>query len=424
MRILLLNNMDVGGGGIRAGYRLHEGLRRIGVEATMLVQTKLTTNTSVVRAPGRLNEVRTLFYSYMDALPMMLYRDAWWWKDTLDFRFTPGWVTNNTAALVNGRSADLVNMHMGYRGFVGVKTLAKFKCPVVWTMHDAEAFTGGCHYPANCRRYEERCGKCPQLGSSTEYDVSRWVWKRKRRHWKALNLTFVSPSRWLAEVARESSLLRSFRIEVIPNGLDTQAYRPYDKDFARDWLGVPRNKKIILAGASEGLRHSRKGFVYLVDALKRLASNGSESNAELLIFGQLEPHDPPQFRLRTTYVGQLHDDVAIALVYSAADVFVAPSIQDNLPNTILESMSCGTPCVAFRIGGMPDMIEHERTGYLAEPFDSQDLCRGIQWVLDNEERWRLLSRNGRERVESEFTLEIAARRYQDLFKDVLTPSRA
>jgi glycosyltransferase involved in cell wall biosynthesis len=420
MKILLVNNMDTGGGSARAGYRLLVGLRAIGVDARMLVQSKLSTDPSVVPVPGRLSELQTLICSYLDAAPMLLYPRARWWKDTLDFRFTPAWAPNNTSALVNRKGCDVVNLHMVNRGFMGVRSLAKLNRPVVWTLHDATPFTGGCQYPSNCDRYKELCGKCPQLRSGREHDLSRWVWRQKKRHWKDLSLTFVTPSHWLADVARTSSIGGELRVEVIPNGLDAGIYKPLDKIFARNALNLSHDKKIILAGASQGLRHSRKGFSYLLSATRKLAANGWHSRTQVVVFGQLKPSVPSEFGLKTTYVGPVSDDTTLALLYSAADIFVAPSTEDNLPNTIIESMACGTPCVAFRIGGMPDMIQHQVNGFLAIPFESDDLARGMAWVLEDKQRWRALSAAARNGVLEEFTMERSASRYRDLFSEIIT----
>jgi glycosyltransferase involved in cell wall biosynthesis len=299
-----------------------------------------------------------------------------------------------------------------------VETLRRFGRPIVWTLHDSWAFTGGCHVPNDCVRYRESCGRCPVLGSTREADLSRRVWARKRRAWSDLDLTLVAPSRWLADCARSSSLFRDARIEVIPNGLDLKRYKPVDRRFARDVLGLPQDRKLIVFGAKSGSEDRNKGLHLLASALRILKDAGRDHGTELVVFGSTASTTLARAGLKASYQGFLHDEVSLALLYAAADVFVAPSIQENLPYTVMEAMACGTPCVAFRQGGVPDLIEHERTGYLARPFEPEDLAHGIAWVLEDGDRWRALSSRAREKVEQEFELGLVARRYVDLYRDV------
>ena len=279
-------------------------------------------------------------------------------------------------------------------------------------------FTGGCHYPLSCNRYLKSCGLCPQLDSKTQWDLSRWTWKRKKKYWQRSDLVIVTPSRWLAQCAKSSSLLRNCRVEVIPNGLDTNVFKPIDQSVARAILNLPTDKRIILAGSVNAVEHPRKGFQYVLAALKDLASNSWKDKVELAVFGATGAEQSTDTGLTTRYLGYYKDEVSLALIYSAADVFVAPSVQENLANTVMESMACGTPCVAFNIGGMPDMIEHKRTGYLARPCDADDLSQGIAWLLSDEVRLNAVSLRAREKVMREYTLRNQAQRYIDLFREL------
>ncbi|MEW6496178.1 MAG: glycosyltransferase, partial [Cyanobacteriota bacterium] len=267
-------------------------------------------------------------------------------------------------------------------------------------------------------RYNNSCGACPQLGSQKNEDLSRWVWQRKAKAWKNLNLTIVTPSHWLAKCASSSSLFQNLRIEVIPNGLDTQQYKPIPRQVARKILNLPQDKLLILFGAMYPNSDRRKGFHFLQQALQRLGATAWQNQAELVIFGASRPKEPIGLGLNAHYLGKLSDDISLAVVYAAADVFVAPSLEDNLPNTVMEAIACGTPSVAFNIGGMPDMIEHQHNGYLAKPFESEDLARGIVWVLENKERYQKLCDRARQKAEQEFTLEIQALRYKTLYSEI------
>jgi glycosyltransferase involved in cell wall biosynthesis len=316
----------------------------------------------------------------------------------------------------------VINLHWINAGYLQVETIAKFNKPLVWTLHDMWAFTGGCHYSQDCDRYTASCGACPQLHSSKDWDLSRWVWQRKAKAWRNLNLTIVTPSSWLAKCARSSSLFQEQRVEVIPYGLDTEKYKPLNRQVARELLNLPQDKQLVLFGALSATGDQRKGFHLLQPALQDLSKSGWQDRLELVIFGSSEPANPPELGFKAHYLGTLNDDISLALVYSAADVFVAPSVQDNLANTVLEAIACGTPCVAFNIGGMPDMIEHQKNGYLAQAYKTEDLAQGIAWVLENNERHGKLGARAREKAQQEFTLEIQARRYLSLFTEILASS--
>jgi glycosyltransferase involved in cell wall biosynthesis len=206
---------------------------------------------------------------------------------------------------------------------------------------------------------------------------------------------------------------------VIPNGLDTERYKPVNRNTARELLNLPQDRQLVLFGAINATSAHRKGFHLLQPALQSLCKSSWHDKIELVVFGSSQPVAHTDFGFETHYLGKLSDDISMALVYAAADVFLAPSIQDNLPNTVMEALACGTPCVAFKIGGMPEMIEHHKNGYLAQPFEVEDLAQGIAWVLENEERHHKLGDRAREKVKQEFTLEIPARRYASLFKEIL-----
>ena len=281
------------------------------------------------------------------------------------------------------------------------------------------SFTGGCHYNEDCDKYTANCGACPILGSTKEADLSRQIWQRKHKSWQDLNLTIVTPSRWLGDCAKASSLFGDRRVEVIPYGLDLKTYRPIDRATARNLLKLPQDKQLVLFLSLNATSDRRKGFQLLQPALQQLSQSGWQDKLELMVVGASQPENPPELGFKAHYLGIMRDDLSLALAYSAADVFVAPSIQDNLPNTVLEAIACGTPCVAFKIGGMPDMVEHQANGYLASPFETEDLARGIGWVLEDGDRLQNLSTFAREKAEREFALEIQARRYQTLYQEIL-----
>lgn len=257
------------------------------------------------------------------------------------------------------------------------------------------------------------------MHSKKENDLSKKLWARKFRAWKDVDMTIVAISHWLAECARSSSLFKNRRIEVIHNGLDEKLFKPMPKKVVREILGLPLNKKIILFGALGAVADKRKGYAYLKPALEELASGGRAEDTELVVFGSSEPEDPPRFAVRANYMGTLHDDLTLSMVYAGADVTVVPSTEEAFGKTAMESLACGTPVVSFDTTGLKDIVEHKENGYRAKCFEAGDLACGIAWVLEDEGRRQALSRRAREKVEEEFTLEIQARKYMDLYREVL-----
>ncbi|MGL6338393.1 MAG: glycosyltransferase, partial [Waterburya sp.] len=246
----------------------------------------------------------------------------------------------------------------------------------------------------------------------------RWNWQRKAKAWQNLNMTIVTPSNWLAKCAQSSSLFKNLPIKVIGYGINPQIYQPHPTQLARKILNLPQDKKIILFGALNSTQDQRKGFPLLLSALKNLQHLESSEQIELVIFGASAPVNPIDFGFKTHYIGKFNDDISLSLLYAAADVFVAPSLQDNLPNTVLESIFCGIPCVAFNIGGMPDMIEHQKNGYLAQAFSPEDLAQGIHWVLGDANRYQQLADNSRAKAIAEFNLEQQTQQYLRVFNDL------
>ena len=412
MNPVILSTFDINGGAARAAFRLHQGLRGINVNSQMVVQYKSSNEESIIGANNKLEKWFNQMRPTLNNLPLKYY------PRRNDEVFSGQWFPETVNQKLKSISADLINIHW-VGGYLQIETITKFKQPLVWTFHDMWAFTGGCHYTFECDRYKKSCGSCPQLNSSQERDISRWVWKRKAKAWQKLNLTVVTPSVWLAKCVRQSSLFQDYRVEVIPNGIDLQRYKPVDRNFARQWLNLPQDKQLILFGAAF-TNQKRKGIQLLYCALENLQQAGYCDQVELVVFGSSQPENLHNLGFKYHYLGSLHDDISLGLLYAAVDVFVAPSLQDNLPNTVIEALACGTPCVAFNIGGMPDSIEHQRNGYLAQPFDVDNLAAGIVWVLSasNERTLNLRSRS-RSKVEQEFSLQLQAQRYSRLFTELI-----
>jgi glycosyltransferase involved in cell wall biosynthesis len=413
MKAILLNTYDNQGGAAIATYRLHKGLRNSGVDSLLLVQTKRSDDFTVVGSQTKLEKLLSKVRPYLDALITKLYRHK---KREL---FSTALVPDSLADRIAKLHPEIIHLFWVAGGFFKVETLSQLQAPIVWTLHDMWPLTGGCHYDDECGKFREACGNCPVLQSKSVKDLSHYVLKRKIVSWDDLPIVVVATSHWLAEMARASAVFKNKRIEVIPNGIDTERYKPIDKAVSRQAWGLPQDKHLILFSAFSATSDPRKGNQFLVPALKAIADEGWRQSTELVIIGASAPQHPVDLGMKVHYIGNLGDEISQVLLYSSVDVTVAPSMQENLSNTVMESLSCGTPVVAFNIGGMPDLIGHKETGYLATPFKVEDLASGIKWILEDKGRHQLLSQAARNSVLEKYALEKVANQYIDLYMDLL-----
>lgn len=418
LNVLHLSTADIQGGAARAAYRLHQGLVKQGVNSAMLVQEKTSTDARVFAPNKRSQQILTSTRVIWDTLPLKFYPGF-----QQDGAFYPQWLPERVAGQISKLQPDILNLHWLSGGFIRLESLAKFQQPMVWTLHDMWAFTGGCHYSGNCQRYQQTCGHCPQLGSTQTQDLSHWVWQRKKKAWQGLNLTIVCPTQWLADAARSSALFAQTRIEVIANGLDLETYRPIDSGLARQLLKLPADRPLVMFGALQATSDPRKGFDLLQTALLHLRASVSQStplaDLEIVVFGATQPADPPNLGFPVHYLGQLQDELTLALVYSAADLMVVPSRQENLAQTACEALACGTPVVTFGQTGLADVVDHQRNGYLAQLGDAQSLAAGIAWVLAEPERLAQLSGQARQSAEQRLGLVQMVQAYQILYGNIL-----
>jgi glycosyltransferase involved in cell wall biosynthesis len=414
MKTLFLSASDVVGGAARATYWLARGLRELGEDVSMGVQRQsgdFSWTWTVQR--GKLGSIVDSFRTSIDALPLRTYSERQRVQWSLNLLPNP----KLTAAILQ-RQPDIVNLHWVGGGFLPIAALQKISSPVVWSLYDMWPFSGGCHYDDSCGRHIEACGSCPQLRSAGS-DISNYVWRRKKHFWQGLPITVVAPSRWLAQEARRSSLFKDSRVVVIPHGTALDVFKPISKGLARELVGLPKDRRIVLFGAMGGTQDKRKGYQYLEPALKHLSAQGNHSDISLAIFGASAPTEIPDLGFPVHYLGRLHDDVSLAVLYAAADVTVTPSMQEAFGMTASESLACGTPVVAFGATGPLDVIDHKINGYLARPFEAKDLAEGIAWVLDNASI-RSLGAAGRQKCEQQFDLQNVSRQYRALYQELLT----
>ncbi|WP_298723310.1 glycosyltransferase family 4 protein [uncultured Ferrovibrio sp.] len=378
IRVLHISPADGDGGAMVGAYKLHKAVQAAGVDSQMLVLRKYTDDPTVIPRSGSPRSILEIMRDPLDRIPLKIY--DWsphnWWS--------VGWLPFNIREAVDRLKPDIVQFHWAGRGAVPIKTISQLRdYPIVWTLRDMWPLTGGCHYAGDCNKYMRSCGACPQLGSKSNFDISRWQWKRKYRAWHGTPITYIALSNWIAECARQSPLTFDNEITVIPNGVDVDRFRPVDKITARRIWGLPLDKKIILFGAVN-VHDPRKGFSYLSKAIHLLNEQGWGDKVQLVAFGN--PLGSTQFDFPVRYVGRLHDDLSLALLYACADVMAAPSVYENAAKTVLEAMACGVPVAAFANTGQVDLIDHKLNGYLAQNLSAEDLALGIAWCLAEENR--------------------------------------
>ena len=404
---------DVTGGAARCAFRLHEGLRRLGHRSNMVVRRRRSSDADVLayRPPGGMaprlarraatKRIDRALRPYRSTMP----------EETEAFSDDRAPFGADPVRMAEG--SDIVNLHW-VSGFLALReNLARLTSvlPVVWTLHDMNLFTGGCHYDRGCDAWKSVCGACPQLGSSVRHDLSEEIWRRKKSALDKVehrSLHIVSPSRWLAEQVRESSLVGDrFPVTVIPYGLDTEVLRPRGREVARAALGLPSTGTILLFVA-QTVTNPRKGFELLAAAAEALPIE----DLTLLSIGAGRPEVPSSSR--HIHLGHTSDERLLSVVYSAADAFVIPTRQDNLPATVLESLACGTPVAGFDVGGVPEMVRPGVTGELAPAEDVEGLTAAILRVVDPQANHRL-AEGARRTAEEEFNPRLQAERYESLY---------
>jgi glycosyltransferase involved in cell wall biosynthesis len=422
MKVVHLNTYDISGGAARSAYRLHMALSRAGCDSTMFVSQSSSDDPTVVQSrPPRQNFLSRLHnHVRYRRIDRDFARYGISRPDGYE-RFSDDRSPHGTDLVNQLPISDVINLHW-IAGFVDYRTFFTAiprVTPIVWTMHDMNAFTGGCHYSMGCSQYIKQCGACPQLGSSSPKDLAYQVWRRKRKTFAriaAKRLHLVSPSRWLAREVKESFLGRAFNVSVIPYGVDVDAFAPRDRQTARSFLGIPQQARVVLF-LSDALNNARKGYPLLAQALA-----GLNNVAEIFLLSLGRGQPAVDTKTPQLHFGYVDNDRVLSFIYSAADVYVIPSLQDNLPNTVLEAMACGTPVIGFDVGGIPDMVRPGSTGLLARRADVNSLRDSISELLQDATRRATMAANCRRIAINEYALEVQARRYTDLYESIVEES--
>lgn len=424
MKIVILSSKDIEGGAARATYRLHLGMQRIRQDSTMVVRRKASEDAAVIatdeaflQEPVMRNSLEAIQSIFIDRV-----RSESW--NTLFSLPYPGIDVSRLPPILE---ADVLHLHWVsmFQSIPTIQALAALQKPMVWTLHDCSAFTGGCHYPAGCDRaqihHANPCHACPQL-TYNPFDLPARILQDKLDAWANIPITVVTPSQWLADCARQSWLFQDKRVEVIPYGLETDIFRPIPKIEAKQTLGLPEGAIAILLGANDG-NEQRKGFSYLFAALQRCLENEAfrglvdTGRITLLSFGEPSA-DLDALPVPIRSFGQVASDQRLCQIYSAADLFVLPSLEDNLPNTMLEAMSCGTPVLGFAAGGIPDAVIPGKTGELVPTGDVDALAAALLDLAFATDKRHILGQTARHHAETHYPLTLQADRYRALYEEL------
>jgi len=387
MNILHFSTEDINGGAAKASHRLHQALIKASCKSKLAVGRKTSEDPDVYLLPPK-SKLQSTTHKLKNKFDILIGR-----KPRTAYAFN-----HNEPACIKDQQffdfpqPDIINLHW-ITGLLTTKLIDQlyrhYKTPLVWTMMDQEAVTGGCHYSFGCQRYTEKCGNCPLLTPNSSEDISRITWENKKNDLGKLPITFISPTAQVTKWIQSSSLFGQFPMQEIPLAIDTDIFRPYDKQLARDHFKISHDKKVLLFGAGR-LTDIRKGMSYLIESLNKLASIINRNNKlqpdqiQLLVAGQKIPKELHLNPFAVNHVGYIKTDIELSRAYQASDIFVCPSVEDAGPMMIPEAMLCGTPVAAFNTGGAPDLITSMETGYLAAYKDTADLANGIYSLLASE----------------------------------------
>ena len=416
MKILHLNTYKDNGGAGKAAGRLDSALRQQGIDSELWVNFSFSQDRNIKTfSSGIFRRGYTAAGIIMERMMARLYLNPL--KTPFSFPLLGTDISNHPAVI----EADILHLHWLNHGFLPPAELAKLSKlnkPIVWTFHDSNAFTGGCHVRYSCDHFENECGNCPLLKNSNPNDWSHRIWKRKEKAYADLNFEIVAPSKWMAASVGRSKLLHNRKIHVVPNTLNSEVFKPLPKAGAKKVFGIEENKFVMLSGFMPSRNDLHKGTSYLLEALEAVLKQIPKDQIELLVFGNRDEKNLPSFPVKVTFLGRIDKEERLAICYNAADVFLAPSLEDNLPYTVMESLACGTPVVAFTTGGIPDMVCHQVNGYLAEYCSSEDFAAGISWVYNHPDKERL-NTNARNTVEERFSETVVAAQHIELYNLLL-----
>ena len=419
MKIAILNTSDTDGGAAIACMRLALALYEQKAEVQVIVKKQQSNQPFVINANTDFQKGIAFFNEWYERLRFVLEESS----KSVRFAFSLANTGQDITRLKAIQEADIIHLHWINKGFLSLKNLeqlTKLGKPIVWTLHDQWAFTGGCHYTKNCMNYQTGCGNCWYLKKPHQHDISSKIWQKKQAVYAKLQPTIITCSQWLQQEAKQSTLLKPFEALAIPNPIDSKIYKKSDKKAVRQKLNLPFDKKLILFLAGN-VHTPRKGFQFLIAAFKQLKAQYPDffNTIELVLVGKSQPEIIEQLNFPIHRIGLVSEQAKIVDLYNANDVFVIPSMEDNLPNTVMESLSCGTPVLGFETGGIPEMVTHKYNGYIVPQKDVEGLVKGLIWILENENRYQQLSKNAIEKVKNHYAYKAVAQRHLKLYNHLI-----
>lgn len=413
MRVLLINTSERVGGAAIAANRLMEALKKNGVKAKMLVRDKQTDRLTVISIGNHwIQPVKFIWERLCIFVANKFSRKNLFLVDIAN-------AGTDVTLLPEFQRADVIHLHWVNQGFLSLANINKiFQAgkPVVITMHDQWYFTGVCHYSGACEKFCNLCEDCELMNGNMLGDLAKQTFLKKQKIYSNVHLTFVGCSQWMAHLAEKSKLTQGHKVVSIPNAIDTTVFCPQDKIQARQKAGLPTDKRLLLFGCQR-ITDERKGFKLLIEALQLIKQRHADlaRGIELVVVGGAAESIRHQVPFDIIPVRYVSDPMKMVQLYNAVDIYVTPSLQDNLPNTIMESMACGTPCVGFCVGGIPEMIDHKENGYVAQYKDAQDFANGILWTLSADHE--SLKRRARNKVMVTYSENAVARKYIDVYEN-------
>jgi len=407
MKISHINFSDNIGGASKAAMRICDAVNLVSnIEAELIVANKSLDRSNIIEV----NSKKGLFYSSavrkLESIATKIFFSS---NQSTSFSFHP----SNSAKRINALNSDIIHLHWINGGMLSIADIAKINKPKIWTLHDMWPFCATEHYAKNDNWQKGYANQ--KNNRSVEYLLNSFIWNKKNLMWDE-PFQIVAPSMWMADCARQSKLFESWPITVIKNPIDAEKWFPSDTLIARELLGLPADIPLVLFGAAGGINDPRKGFKYIEEAMTILQHD--IPNIQLAIFGNsdaLDSLDNLSYKIHN--MGVISDTNRLRNLYTACDVFVLPSLQDNLPNTGVESIACGTPIAAFNLGGMEDIVIHKKTGYLAASPNSEELANGLHWIL-NHANHSELSKNCSQHVLDNFSFSVVANQYTELYTKI------
>ena len=414
MKVMHINTFSEGGAA-KACLRLHSGLLKMGVDSKVLVLYSTPLQADI---PEVYDYKKLALNSFLKKLSFRI-KESFRWRylqyllkgkpKEFDI-FSTLCLHHNITHLKIFKEADIINLHW-VANFLNYDELSLSNKKIVWTLHDMNAFTGGCHYTSGCKQFLNHCYECPQLEGTKHKHIVKSIFHKKQKFYSKNNIVFITPSQWLCETAKKSHLLAEKNIFHIPYGIDTKVFKPFPKIAARNAFGLPIDKKNIIF-VSDSLNNRRKGLHLLMQVLEGI----SDPDILLCAIGK----GKESVNEKIIYLGKILDENKMALAYSSANLFVIPSLEDNLPNTVLEAMACGIPVVGFNTGGIPEMVINGENGYIVEKANVDEMKNNIFQLVNNKDLLVKFASKNRERIVLLYSLEKQAKEYLHLYQKILS----